>query len=64
MKSQQEKMGDERTDIRVGDEKIEGEVRGMENGGGAGRNIQMRLRFRPMCPCIRGDTELDLDLGQ
>lgn len=27
-------MGDERGDIRAGDEKIKGEVRGMENGGG------------------------------
>lgn len=26
-------MGDERGDIRAGDEKIKGEVRGMENGG-------------------------------
>lgn len=39
------KMGDERTDIRTGDEKIEREVRGMENEGGGRRNIQMRLRF-------------------
>lgn len=53
------KIGDERTDIRIGDEKIEGEVRGMESGAGGRRNIQMRLRFGPMCQfIIHADTEL------
>lgn len=39
-------MGDERRDIRIGDEEIKRDVRGRRIGK---RNIQMRLRLELMC---------------
>lgn len=52
-------MGDERGDIRIGNEKGGGGGEGNgECRGEEGVNIQMRLRLGPICPfIIRADTE-------
>lgn len=53
------KMGDERPDIRRGDEKIEGEVRGIERECGGRRSIHMSGRFGLICLFnIHADIEL------
>lgn len=56
MKSQQEKICDGKTDMRIADEKIEGLMRGTEEGE---RNIQLRQGFGLICPfIIHANTEL------